>query len=58
MGQPAALLNIEFHNKHYFRGGKVLKDFFRQEVQAFVYMYEYQVHKKYFFKYLAEKVTI
>ena len=57
MKKPVALLNIEFHNKQYFKSTRELKDFFKREVQAFVYMYEYQLHKKYFFHHLNEKVA-
>jgi hypothetical protein len=57
MGHPVAILNIEFHGKQYFHSARELKEFFRKEVQAFVYMYEYQVHKKYFFHHLKERVV-
>lgn len=57
MQRPVALLNIEFHNKQYFKTAREMKAFFRNEIQAFVYMYEYQLHKKYFFHHLNARVA-
>ena len=51
-----ALLNIEFHNHSIFKTKKEMSNFFKKEIQAFVYLYEYQIHKKYFFNHLNEKV--
>lgn len=47
-----ALLNIEFHNKVFFKTVDEMKSFYQKEIQAFVYLYEYQIHKKYFFNHL------
>ena len=47
-----ALLNIEFHNKIFFKSDREFLDFIQKELQAFIYLYEYQIHKKYFFTYL------
>jgi len=51
-----SLLNIEFHNKSFFRNSEEIKDFIQKELQAFIYLYEYQLHKKYFFTHLPEIV--
>ncbi len=56
MKRPVALLNIEFHNKSVFEDAKGMKKFIRNEIQAFIYLYEYQLHKKYFFTHLKERM--
>ena len=56
-GSVVGLLNIEFHNKSIFSSAKEMKTFYQKEVQAFTYLYEYQLHKKYFFKHLNEQVV-
>lgn len=57
MGKAVAVLNIEFHNKVFFKNDHEIKDFYRREIQAFVYMYEYQMNKKYFFHHLHRRAT-
>jgi flagellar basal body-associated protein FliL len=43
------LLNIEIHNKNIFGSENEMKTFYQKEIQSFIYLYEYQLHKKYFF---------
>lgn len=50
-----ALLNIEFHNYVCFQDEKEMKSFIQQEIQAFIYLYEYQLYKRYFFHLIKEK---
>jgi hypothetical protein len=45
---PVALINIEFH-KNIFKNYDEMLKYFRNEIMAFVYLFEYQMHKKYFF---------
>ena len=56
-GCSVGLLNVEFHNKPAFNSAKEMKVFYQKEVQAFIYLYEYQLNKKYFFKHLNEKMV-
>ncbi|HAW53322.1 MAG TPA: hypothetical protein DCX54_13500 [Flavobacteriales bacterium] len=56
-GSVVGLLNVEFHNKNIFSSADEMKLFYQKEIQSFVYLYEYQMHKKYFFKHLKNKVV-
>ncbi|MCF6252494.1 MAG: GAF domain-containing protein [Methylococcaceae bacterium] len=57
-GFVVGLLNIEFHNKIIFSSTEEMKAFYQKEIQAFIYLYEYQMHKKYLFQHLNDKMVI
>lgn len=56
-GSVAGLINIEFHNKSFFTSEDDMKSFYQKEIQAFAYLYEYQLSKRYFFFHLNNKLA-
>lgn len=54
-GTIVAVLNIEFHNNTFFKNEKEMKEFISREIDAFIYLYEYQIYKKYFFDCIKQK---
>jgi len=54
-GIIVAILNIEFHNHSFFKSENDMKEFIAREINAFIYLYEYQLYKKYFFDYIRKK---